>query len=784
MGSSKKPKQQVTDYYLSVHYGICWGPVDAVTQLQIGEKEVWSGEVSANGSIPVEKSKLLGGNLKEGGYRGIVQALFGGAGQTVPEHLASRQNEDTSLVPGYRGLFSLIFYGPAYTNLLVGDELLQSFWIALQALSGTASRTRRGFYWGSNSGYIRDLWVRLRRAPKGFYPERATITQVDTITVDGETQAITRYNANPAHIIYECITNQDWGMQGAPVELDLQSFRDAADVLYAEGFGLSMMWTGQSAVEEFVGDVLRHIDGRLDTHPRTGLLTLKLIRADYDPELLPELNPDNCRLTSFSRRAWGDTVNEVVVTWTNPQTEGEETVSWHDLANIAQQGTIVSETQDYHGVREASLAMRLAMRDCAAKSAPLAAVELKVQRTGWDLVPGDVIAFTWPARDIHRLSMRIGTVDYGRPGDSWITVTAVEDVFDLPNNPYFTPPSTGWTPPASDPLPLTVVRAATVPYFMVAAELGDAQAEAVEYPQAYNTVMADAGSGSAYGFQLMSLGVDVTGSAAYQDQGNKGLTPFAALGMALGKASHSTLTTPGDLAGVGAGDLLWIGTDGGEHELALVEGFSETGLPLLRRGVLDTVPQAWPEGAPVWIWSDDLAIEDPQERMAGETVTYRLLTRASFGQLALEDAPDVALTTTDRMHRPLRPANVRIWDTLWPGVVAGYAPAVTVSWSPRNRLQETAQILAWDEGPVAAEPGTTYTLRLHDGGPDADVVQEITGISGTSADMDLTHITGPTATVAVWAMRDGIESLQADHHTFDVAGYGMNYGNYYGGYYG
>lgn len=74
---------------------------------------------------------------------------------------------------------------------------------------------------------------------------------------------------NPAHIIRECLTNRDWGLGYASVEIG-SSFTPAADTLYAEGFGLSLIWQQDSSIEDFIGSVLDHIDATLFIDRRTG----------------------------------------------------------------------------------------------------------------------------------------------------------------------------------------------------------------------------------------------------------------------------------------------------------------------------------------------------------------------------------------------------------------------------------------------------------------------------------------------------------------------------------
>lgn len=747
MGSSKKQKQQVADYFLSMHYGWCHGPVDEIKAILIGEKVIWEGSSDGSEPLVISQRNLLGGPTDGGGYEGVITILQGGVSQVLPAWMASKMGP-VERVPGFRGLLSMFFAG-------VGNG--------------------GGFYWGSNSPYIRDPWVKMFRRPKGFYPERATIPVNDSPGAD--------LNANPIHIIWEASTNTDWGAGTPASGIDYISMVAAADQLYDERFGLTMVWDGQAPIEDFIDDVLRHIDATFEISPRTGLYTLNLIRGDYTTEGLLELTPDNFKLTTFSRRSWDETINEINVSWTNPASEETETVTYHDLGNIAQQGgNIVSETLDFGGIRSADLGMRVAQREAARRGSPLAAVEGVASRVAWDLMPGDVVLLTWPKRSIYRLPVRVGTVDRGSPGSPGIQIVGVEDEFYLPSNSYATPPATEWVDPSSPPFPLTRVQAVSVPFFLVAQDLGADEAAAVAFPDTYMAVMAASSNQDAYGFKLNALSVDFAGQPAWEDQGPRSMTPYATLPQALVKevssviGAFSSIESPGPIS---VGTILWVGTRGAVHEIMLVTNVATNGNLTLRRGALDTVAKAWPAGAPVWFYDPQLAIEDNTLRSAGGDVTYRLLTSTSLGILPVADAPNVVVTPEARSSLPYRPANVRINGALWPGVVAGNAAATPVTWSNRNRLLETDQIYAWDFGNISPEPGTTITLQLLN--TNGSVLSTVTGLTGTSATIDLTAVTGATATLRIWAVRDGLQSYQIEEHTFEVAGYGMNYGNYYGG---
>ena len=117
---------------------------------------------------------------------------------------------------------------------------------------------------------------------------------------------------NPAHIIRECLTDKEWGMGYAATDIDDDAFRAAADILYVEQMGISVLWQRENTIEAFVQDIVRHIDAALYVDRRTGKFVLKLIRDDYDPNALITLGPDQIeRVENYKRPAFGDLVNSV-----------------------------------------------------------------------------------------------------------------------------------------------------------------------------------------------------------------------------------------------------------------------------------------------------------------------------------------------------------------------------------------------------------------------------------------------------------------------------------------
>lgn len=572
---------------------------------------------------------------------------------------------------------------------------------------------------------------------------------------------------NPAHIIREVLTNADWGLGIDEEMIDDASFTAAADTLYDEGFGLSLRWTGQSSAEDFINDILAHIDATYGNDPATGKFYIKLIRGDYDPDDLDELTDDHITITSFTRNSLSDTSNEVVVTWTNPESEEEQTVTVHDIANYSAQGVIISTSRNYHAVRTSDLALRCAMRELGKVSQPVATFEVDANRMAIDYKSGDVVKVTYPEYGLNGLPCRVMSISRGKPGQMAVKMTLMEDVFNMPSSAYAVSPGSGWEDTSADDMPVNVYKIESAPYYLVVKEIGDAAASSVEYPETYAMILAT-GAGAEYG--VYTSQVDPLGNTAYTLQGSREYAGTATLGVAIGKAVTSTFTVNGLTSDPAAGTIFFLG-----DELCIVESYS-AGSITARRGMLDTVPVDHSVGERLWFFTSQDDIADPNAYTVGQTVNYKLVPEGQTTSGAIV----LSATLGDRLYRPYRPANVKINGSLWPTVITG---PVVVTWSHRNRTLETSVLNKWDAGSVTVEAGTTYTLRFY--GEADTLLHTVTGLTGTTytwstEETDAGRLQGRVR-VELEAVRDGYVSLQKFDHAFDRAGYGLNYGNYYGG---
>ncbi|MBE0328533.1 hypothetical protein IHE72_26835, partial [Klebsiella pneumoniae] len=139
---------------------------------------------------------------------------------------------------------------------------------------------------------------------------------------------------NPAHILVECATNRDWGRQLALADdLNLDSYRAAADTLYEEGFGLCFRYNRQDSLDTFVQQILDHVGAVQYADLETGKLTLKLLRGDYNVNDLPLFTYDNgiIAVQDDDSASTTSNPNEIVVTWNDPVTNADGEVRAQNL---------------------------------------------------------------------------------------------------------------------------------------------------------------------------------------------------------------------------------------------------------------------------------------------------------------------------------------------------------------------------------------------------------------------------------------------------------------------
>lgn len=703
-------------YHMGVQLIACHGPVDSVNRIIIGEREAWTGVVTENATIYLDKPELFGGDSREGGVRGNVDVMMGAANQARNPYLATHQGEQCS---AYRGLLSILF---------------------------------KQFLWASGNPYFKSPWVEVTRVLKGWQGNTPWHHELAVVNTQ---------DMNPAHIIYQCFTDNAWGMGYNPADIDEGSFLIAATQLHTEGFGLSLEWDTQSSVEEFVQQVVDHINGVVGLNLATGKFRLRLIRDDYEMSSLLTLDESNIvEMKSFQRAAYGDSANEVVVTYTD-RDQNAKPVAVQDLASISAQGGVISVSRSYPGIRTPELAARVALRDLRTLSAPLAKAVIVTNRIMWDREKGDVVKLVWPNRGIEGAAFRVIDIDKGDLVNGKITVTMVEDVFGLPNNSYTTTTPSQWVDSVVAPIAVDASRAVESPYWDVVRNVKLSDQANLEPGYGFGMFMAGRGSvRSTFNYTLSASPDNIT----YSDVGTGHFNPVGMLANDLSLTAESlNLTGAYDLASVVLsenGGYAYIG----DECVSVISVDPSSGVCVVRRGILDTVPAHHTAGTKMFFVTNGTTY-DTTERTDGEVVYYKPRPTTGLGTLDPSAAEVETLTLTNRASRPYPPGNFKIGGLSYPTTING--PHIAASWNHRDRIAQTVDFVDYKQGNIGPESGVTYRVRVLNGA----TLLRTYNLSGDTTswtyptDDDIADGRLSTFTIVVTSVRDGIESYQGCSHT-------------------
>lgn len=523
---------------------------------------------------------------------------------------------------------------------------------------------------------------------------------------------------NPAHIIREALTDRKFALRYSGSQINDSSFIASADTLYDEGMGMSLYWTGENSIEEFIGEVLRHIDGNCYVDKRTGQWVMPLIRDDYDVESLPVLNESNVvSVSNYKQPTISELTNSVTVVYWDAVTGSDASVTVRDPVLVDLQGGIVNETIQYPGFTNHDVASRAALRDLRAKSSPMISCTIRCDRTAADLNIGDPFLFFWPDLKINGVVMRVDSINLGDIEKAEIIIDCVQDVFASVSavgaGVVASPDSGLWVDPTSgtpqEANPRVVIEA---PYYMVLESVGQADADAA--------IASDPGFGMllvAAGRQGSEINADlfVQSDAEYQEASELSFTAWAEI------ENISRYTTKIYVLGV-AKDLsrmvvpaLSVVRD----EFVVVDSVGEDSGGVFfnaRRGALDTIPKEHEtdsSGTLHLVAINQYSESDEVPYSVGDTAVVKVVTNQQSASLSIDDAPTDDVEFASRAVRPYPPGNVKLNGEYWPAEISG---DLEISARHRNRLTQVGVDIVdfYDDTDYAAEAGQTYSYELYD----------------------------------------------------------------------
>lgn len=743
-------------YYLGMQMALCHGPIDSILGITVGDKggyaSDWGSLVTITTNADGSKrwsflaTDLFGGDEREGGISGLVDIFLGSTTQNASGYLASKFG---GTAPAYRGI---------------------CYAVLNQLYLGT-------------SNYIKNwAWI-VQRCPNGLglTSNRHLITGADG-----------RFDANPACVMYEVLTNTTWGLGIPAARMDTATLQAVGNTLYTEGTGVSIVLDGEISADQFLSELCRHVDMVIYTEPTTGLWTAKLIRADYSVGALTEYTIDDIlEVPEHARGSWSETVNEVKVEFVDRSNDFQIRLAQaQETANYATQSQKASSTQAFHGLSSAAVANRVAMRVLKGASYPLMKVRLKLKRKAWSLRPGQVFKLTYSPLGITGMVVRVTNIQDGRLDDGAMTVDVAEDIFSVANTAYAPPSGTGWTDPSNAAAQaVTAQTMIELPYHYAGDSLF-----ALAMATRADGVSLDAelwsNEGPAFPGFYKSNTMPVftpsgTLSASYGAYtAAKDLTGFT---LAVGSRDVATMPST-DSGGVLRGELMALigGTEIVSCQTVTDNGNGTYTISGVLRGVLDTVPVDHASGERVWFFSVGSATLRPDAYGADLTVNAKVLPHTPKNTLAIGSATQMSITTASRSRKPYPPGNVSINSTAYPGMLTTTVGDAVLTWAHRHRVTQTAAaaMLPQDSASVSGGQEGTYTVEVYVGGVLTQTFSALTGTSQTytSAQRVADDSDGSkTVVFRIKPINGSYTGTTRDTQAFTMTGFGSAFGIGFGG---
>lgn len=430
------------EYSLGMDLALCWGPIDTLSEITIDDEyalkpgenyALWNTLTNSTEYAPVygysatqigerllsfKDTQFFGGSKRGGRLIGDLRFYYGTANQLANSYISDQEKNNYlevsagvqiskgQLVPRYPELCHAVWEGGVLSESAVLNQ-----WKFTVHRYPTAPASS---------------FAKVAEDPSNGYAD-----------------------ANPANVIYEILTDTNWGLS-IPAELiDTNSFVSAAEQCYNAGNGFSYTMDNPKQAKSVIDDICSQINGML-VQNANGLFQLKLLRKTYrtsdnavldyegnvvSGQTIRSIDESSIiEIKSASRQSWEETFNVVQAKYYDRRDEFKETVATaHDLGNMAiQNGKRRVKKVDLPGVRTSEAAAIVAQRNLQSLAYPITSVDIEVSREFSDMRPGDVIEINHPDFGLYDFYMRVLEVGLPKDTDGNVLLKGVRDVFDEP----------------------------------------------------------------------------------------------------------------------------------------------------------------------------------------------------------------------------------------------------------------------------------------------------------------------------------------------------------------
>lgn len=321
------------------------------------------------------------------------------------------------------------------TRIVNSDPYFQNF------TNGQVGPNYRNICWalfidyqiGINAPVPKTYQFIVRRLPKVLRDDGSTVAGLyNRGSADATNPSY--YQANPAAIIYEILTNKLWGRGCSSDIIDEASFIYASAYYRSKNLGMSLVMDSPEKLTAFLDGIRGHLKSILSW--KNGLWTLRCL---LDPQTVAgtilTLTSDEVEALQVTRPLWPQTQNDLRCEFVSRRKLYKpDIVHVQDVANVQLTDRVNSQNISLACFAEWNLAVQQAWRVLREMSYPLMLGTFYINRFHSQIEVGDCIRLQWNEWGDDAVTAYFDVVKLEPQGkdDERIKVTVVENIFICP----------------------------------------------------------------------------------------------------------------------------------------------------------------------------------------------------------------------------------------------------------------------------------------------------------------------------------------------------------------
>ncbi|MEO1208380.1 MAG: phage tail protein [Cyanobacteria bacterium J06638_20] len=590
-------------------------------------------------------------------------------------------------------------------------------------------------------------------------------------------------DADLAEVAYDMCVNEWAGLDIDPSKFNIASFQAASTTLISEGNGGSGVVSSPRQGKNVLREILRQIDGVL-AEDSNGQVNLRLIRNDYDVASLPVYGIDQIvEIPSFSRTAYEDVVTEVKVKFESRTKESSRVALAQNDATLNMIGTRRTTEISFPFCYDETLANQLAARELARLSIPLVKMTAIMDRSGYQLIVGDVIKVTFPELGLDELVVRVQKVDAGELEDNRVEVELVQDIYAISTTVFAAPENTGWVDDRPEPVTVPSVSVVEQPFFYASrldTPAEDGFAAVVPFPvrpqegSSGFTFNVDDETGVLEFFDPEDVAYPVTGQLqAEYDRLTGFQTGLDSTGFTIGNMVGTPLSALTAEVRTGEAGILYVNGEWMAYETVLDNMDGTFTLSNIYRGLFGTRPLTHAASTQVFVLTNELLGLGTLSGELTETGTafYKVLDRVGGTQRSAISETEASQAMADLADRPLRPRLMQIDGSrsTVPHDAAG-TPSFSLTWVNSNRA--SGEVTFENDATQVPDQVEEYDLEVW-----VDGVQDV-GLSQSNVvsplAVDLSSASGATGELRLYSRRAGGDTKTSAYYAFYPVVFGIS----------